>query len=118
MTVGSAGDKPEGPVFEVLKIVELARTAVVKDQSIEAIDRGDFESGRRALEERLTALKELQQACGQGDPELQEEISNLERMSVQDTDIFSACFDAESRKDLRYQSYQRRRNRPTNRPEK
>ena len=118
MTVGSAGDKPEGPVFEVLKIVELARTAVVKDQSIEAIDRGDFESGRRALEERLTALKELQQACGQGDPELQEEISNLERMSVQDTDIFSACFDAGSRKDLRYQSYQRRRNRPTNRPEK
>ena len=118
MTVGSAGDQPEGPVFEVLKIVELARTAVVKDQSIEAIDRGDFESGRRALEERLTALKELQQACGQGDPELQEEISNLERMSVQDTDIFSACFDAESRKDLRYQSCQRRRNRPMNRPEK
>ena len=118
MTVGSAGDQPEGPVFEVLKIVELARTAVVKDQSIEAIDRGDFESGRRALEERLTALKELQQAYGQGDPELQEEIGNLERMSVHDMDVFSTCFDSESRKDLRYQSYQRRHNRPPNRPEK
>jgi len=118
MSAGAAGDQPEGPDFEVIKIVELAKTAVVKDQSVEAIDRGDFESGRRALEERLTALKELQKAYGQEDPDLQEEISNLERMSVQDVDAFSTCFDAESRKDLRYQSYQTRRNRPTNRPEK
>ncbi len=118
MAVGSAGDQPEGPDFEVMKIVELAKTAVVKDQSVEAIDRGDFEYGRRVLEERLTALKELQRTHGQDDPELREEIGNLERMSVQDMDTFSTCFDAGSRKDLRYQSYQRRRNRPTNRPEK
>ncbi len=118
MSVGSAGDQPEAPNFEVLKIVELAKTAIVKDQSVEAIDRGDFESGRRALEERLTALRELQEAYGQHDSDLQEEISNLESMSVQDSGSFSACFDTESRKDLRYQSYQRRHNRPTNRPEK
>jgi hypothetical protein len=118
MFAGSAGDQPEGPDFEVLKIVELAKTAIIKDQSVEAIDRGDFESGRRALEERLTALRELQEAYGQHDSDLQEEISNLESMSVQDSGSFSACFDTESRKDLRYQSYQRRHNRPTNRPEK
>jgi len=118
MYAGAAGDQPEGPDFEVLKVVELAKTAIVKDQSVEAIDRGDFESGRRALEERLTALRELQEAHGQGDTDIEEEISNLERMSVQDPGQFSACYDAGSRKDLRYQSYQRRRNRPTNRPEK
>ena len=39
--------RPQAPSFEVLKIVELAKTAIVKDQSVEAIDRGDFESGRR-----------------------------------------------------------------------
>jgi Ca-activated chloride channel family protein len=118
MFAGSAGDQPEGPDFEVLKIVELTKTAIVKDQSVEAIDRGDFEVGRQALEERLTALRELMESHGQDDPDLQEEISNLESMSVQDPGSFSTCFDAGSRKELRYQSYQRRHNRPTNRPEK
>lgn len=118
MSAGSAGDQPEGPDFEVLKIVELAKTAIAKDRSVEAIDRGDFESGRRALEERLTALQELQEAHGQSDIDIEKEISNLERLSVQDPGRFSTCFDAGSRKDLRYQSYQTRRNRPTNRPEK
>lgn len=118
MVVGSAGDQPEGPSFEVMKIVELTRTAVAKDRSVEAIDRGDFESGRRALEERLTALNDLMEAHGQDDSDLREEISNLERMSVRDPGSFSVCFDTESRKDLRYQSYRRRHNRPPNRPEK
>jgi len=118
MSAGAAGDQPEGPDFEVLKIVELAKTAIAKDRSVEAIDRGDFESGRRALEERLTALRELQEAHGQSDIDIEKEISNLERLSVQDPGRFSTCFDAGSRKDLRYQSYQTRRNRPTNRPEK
>lgn len=118
LAVCSAGDQPKEPIFEVMKIVELARTAIAKDRSVEAIDRGDFESGRKALEERLTALKELQEAHGQVDADLQEEIGNLERMSVKDPGLFCSCFDSGSRKELRYQSYQRRHSRPTNRPEK
>ncbi|HON42016.1 MAG TPA: VWA domain-containing protein, partial [Bacillota bacterium] len=46
LAVCSAGDQPKEPIFEVMKIVELARTAIAKDRSVEAIDRGDFESGR------------------------------------------------------------------------
>lgn len=118
LVAGSASDQPEAPSFEVMKIVELTRTAMAKDQSIEAIDGGDFESGRRVLKERLTALRKLQEATSQSDPDIEEEINNLERMSVHEPDSFSTCFDARSRKDLRYQSYQTRHNRPQNRPEK
>lgn len=112
MVSGGAGDQPEQPDFEVIKIVELTKTAIAKDKSVEAIDRGDVAAGQQMLQERLTALKTLADRCGSDDPDLQEEISNLEQMKVGDCAEFSASFDAGSRKDLKYQSYQRRHNRP------
>jgi Ca-activated chloride channel family protein len=52
------------PVIDVLKIVELTRTAVAKDQVVDAMDRGDYEGGKAVLEERLSALEKLAEAFG------------------------------------------------------
>ena len=117
----TASDGPDllfEPNFEVIKVVELTRTALAKDESAEAAGRGDFDTGRRVLEERLDALNSLSHEAPRPDLQLDEEISNL-NVLLESMDRTSSQFVGDSalgsqafQKELKYQSYQTRRSRP------
>ncbi|HHY37700.1 MAG TPA: VWA domain-containing protein [Clostridia bacterium] len=114
LPVGDGPAELYKPNIEVIKVVELTRTALAKDKAVDAIDRDDFDEGRKVLEERLHALDQLQQAFGQPDPEISREVKELKDLVARFTPSPAApCGDvvreSSIRKDLRYQSYQRRR---------
>ena len=120
LSVGDGPAESYEPNIEIIKIVELTRTALAKDQAVDLLDKGDVEQGKKVLEERLNSLNELQRSCGKPDEEIVTEARNLES-------LLSACAsemdsgdpskgqsmlrESSFRKDLRYQSYMRRRSR-------
>ncbi|MCL6613465.1 MAG: VWA domain-containing protein [Firmicutes bacterium] len=105
------------PDFEIVKAVELTRTALTKDETIAAMDQGDLDAGRRRLEERIEALEKLSAAAPAPDAEIAGEIEELRNLVRRMEDLEEggqegmACREPELRKELRFQSYQRRRNR-------
>jgi len=118
LTAASGPEDAFEPNFEVIKVVELIRTAVAKDESSEAVHRGDLETGRRVLEERLDVLSALLDMASAPDPELDEEVRDLSRL-LEGMDSASPQWIGEStldslafQKELKYQSYQTRRSRP------
>ena len=118
LTAESGPEHAFEPSFEVIKVVELIRTAVAKDESSEAVHRGDWETGRRVLEERLDVLSALLDIASAPDPELDEEVRDLSKL-LEGMDSASPQWIGEStldslafQKELKYQSYQTRRSRP------
>ena len=118
LTAASGPEDAFEPNFEVIKVVELIRTAVAKDESSEAVHRGDLETGRRVLEERLDVLSALLDMASAPDPELDEEVRDLSKL-LEGMDSASPQWIGEStldslafQKELKYQSYQTRRSRP------
>lgn len=106
------------PVIEILKIVELTKTAVAKDQAAEAMERGDPQGGKAALEERLSALEELAKAFHGQNAEVNEEVDRV-RTQLDDLEMLSdpsapgvSLPRPSFLKELRYESYTRRRSRP------
>lgn len=77
LNVGDGPAELYQPNIEVIKVVELTRTAVVKDKVVDAVDRGDFEQSRAMLQERVNALSALQQTLGQPDAEIAREVEEL-----------------------------------------
>lgn len=105
------------PNMDVIKVVELTRTAVAKDQVVDALDKGDLRESRRILEERLNALHELQRTYGEPDAEVDKESRELENLlavcsSAPEGRSPYAVAESSMRKDLRYESYLRRRGKP------
>ncbi|MGE5571592.1 MAG: vWA domain-containing protein [Bacteroidota bacterium] len=120
------------PNYEVMKRVELVRTALAKDEVVERNEEGDLEEGKQVLESRITALEELAREHGAEDPEVREEIRSLKGLVQQVEEVrtvreshagfvtSSSAFqtlpdsqlEQELRKQLRNQSYQTRRTMP------
>ncbi len=80
--------------------------------------RGDWETGRRVLEERLDVLSALLDMASAPDPEIDEEVRDLSKL-LEGMDSASPQWIGEStldslafQKELKYQSYQTRRSRP------
>ncbi len=118
LTASDGSDLLFEPNFEVIKVVELTRTALAKDEGAEAAGRGDFDTGRKVLKERLDALNSLSSKAPRPDPQLDEEISDL-TVLLESMDRTSSQFVGDSalgsqafQKELKYQSYQTRRSRP------
>lgn len=118
LTASDGPDRAFKPNFEVIKAVELVRTALAKNESAEAVDRGDLETGRRVLEERLDTLNTVANMAPVPDPELDEEVKDL-NVLLESMDSNSSTWIGESmlhslafQKKLKYQSYQTRRSRP------
>ena len=131
----SAGYGPPGaykPKYEVMRRVELARTALAKDETVEASQKGDLQESKGILEGRVKALEDLSRDYDVEDPEVKEEMGNLKSL-IQQLDevqkmretqnvlgkpdaIFETFHDSQLeeqlRKELRNQSYQTRRTRP------
>lgn len=110
LPVAEGPDELYQPDITVTKIVELTRTAVAKDHAVTALDSGNWEESRSILQERLDTLRQLSEK--RPDPDIVSEIRNLESLlSRTEPHQFSAdqnCV-SELRKELRYQSYLRRR---------
>lgn len=114
LPVGDGPAELYEPNIEVIKVVELTCTALAKDKAVDAIDRDDFDEGRKVLEERLRALDQLQQTFEQPDPGISREVQELKDLvsrftSSPVTPHGDVAGESSIRKDLRYQSYQRRR---------
>jgi len=112
----TAGVGPAGsyePNLEVTKVVELTRAAMAKDKAVEFLDRGDHAGGEKLLEEHLEALKTLRVSLP-ADQDVLREVEELEtmveRFRALQTEPSNAAYRVnEIRKDMRYQSYKRRR---------
>jgi Ca-activated chloride channel family protein len=98
--------EPHEPDFEVIKVVELTRTATAKDRIAEAMDRGDYSQAQNIVEERLSVLESLAQAERADDEALHEEIATLRQLDMGRLKDADDSLVAETRKDLRSQSYQ------------
>lgn len=99
--------EPHEPNFEVLTQVELVRSALMKDEGVNEIDRGDYS----AFESRLGAqLERMEALIAEGkvtNPAVLKEVAELKRMRGRVDDLSrDAQMRTETRKDLRAQSYQ------------
>lgn len=120
------------PSYEVMKRVELVRTALAKDETVERSEKGNLQESKAVLEGRIKALEELSREHDAEDPEVKEEIQNLKGL-IQQLDEVQTVREAQSvfgrpdatfamlrdsqmeedlRKELRSQSYQTRRTMP------
>ncbi|MDD4792201.1 MAG: VWA domain-containing protein [Firmicutes bacterium] len=97
--------EPREPNFEVIKVVELAKTAIAKDQSAEAMDRGDYREARTILENRLVALQSLKRSAAVPSSTIESEIDLLQTLAEQITEDAVLASQSQTRKDLRSQSY-------------
>ncbi|NLI12633.1 MAG: VWA domain-containing protein, partial [Peptococcaceae bacterium] len=92
--------------FEVLKHVELFRSADAKEQAIRLADQGDFEGGKNVLNLQLKNISNLAQMVD--DQDLTEEVKELkENISYMDATLFSN----ESRKQMSFNVYNQKRGR-------
>jgi hypothetical protein len=117
LTAASGLEHAFEPNFEDIKVVELIQTAVAKDESAQAVTRGDFETGRKVLEERLDTLSDLANRAPRPDDEINHEMNEVNNL-LESMDIASAYWVGEStlnsqmlQKKLKFQSYQTRRSR-------
>jgi Ca-activated chloride channel family protein len=118
LTAASGPEDAFEPNFEVIKVVELIRTAVAKDESAQAVTRGDFETGRKVLQERLDTLSDLSNRAPMPDVEINDEINEVNTL-LESMDTASPHWVGDStldsqilQKELKFQSYQTRRSRP------
>lgn len=116
LTAGIGPAESYRPNLEVTKVVELTRAALARDKAVESLDRGDLAGGQKLLEEHLNVLKNLTSDLPAPDPEVVKEIDELgtmlQRLKLMENASGSSAVVADAsamRKDLRYQSYQRRR---------
>ncbi len=118
LTAASGPEHAFEPNFEVVKVVELIGTAVAKDESAQAVTRGDFETGRKVLQERLDTLSHLSNGAPRPDVEINDEIKEVNTL-LESMDTASPYWIGDStldsqmlQKKLKFQSYQTRRSRP------
>ncbi len=114
LRVGDGPAELYQPNLDVVRVVELTRAAMTKDQVASVLDRGEYAKGVRMLKEQLDVLQGLQARGSEADPQVQAEIREL-------TDLIDRLDAAVSGppptiqeasticKDLRWQSYQGRR---------
>ncbi|MDD3654946.1 MAG: hypothetical protein PHO01_12360, partial [Desulfotomaculaceae bacterium] len=69
-----AGDSPVEN-FEVVKQIELFRSAETKEEAIRLADQGDYEAGKKVLESRLQSINHW--GAETGDSELADEVCEL-----------------------------------------
>jgi Ca-activated chloride channel family protein len=101
--------EPQQPNFEVITHVELVRSALLKEESVAAMDRGDYDSFKAGLGHQLERMKTLIADGKVTNPQVLREVEELERMqSRADFLATDAQLRSEARKDLRTQSYQMR----------
>jgi hypothetical protein len=97
------------PRYEVMKRVELVKTALAKDEAVDKSKEGNLDESRTILEGRLEALKSLRcDEHGTDDVEVKEEIENLKSL-IQRLNVPYSLSEAEFFKELRSQSYETRR---------
>lgn len=111
LTAAADASQPQEPDFDVLSVVEIAKTAMEKDEIAEVIDKGDYDDARARLQERLTTLNDMKRSgrLAYSKP-LNKEIDYLESMIGRLSEAPDAFTQSEMRKDLRSQSYRTRRN--------
>lgn len=101
--------------LEVSKVVELIRAAMAKDVAARALESGDYLGSQRVLEERYSALIGLSRALAEADKEVVEEVESLrsllDRTSPRSDDSSPLSIDSGLLKEMKYQSYKRRRGR-------
>lgn len=97
--------EPREPNFEAIKVVELAKTAIAKDQSAEAMDTGNYREARTILENRLATLQSLKRSVATPCSTIDSEIDLLQTLAEQITEDADLATQSETRKDLRSQSY-------------
>lgn len=76
------------PRYEVVKRVELVKTALAKDKAVEKSREGELNESKAILQDRLQALENLtRDGHGAGDAEVKEEIENLRNLVRQVDEI-------------------------------
>lgn len=130
LTAGYGPPEAYKPRYEVMKRVELVKTALAKDEAVDKSKEGNLDESRTILEGRLEALESLRcDEHGTDDVEVKEEIENLKSLIQrldeveEERESFKAygppdslslnvpysLSEAEFFKELRSQSYETRR---------
>jgi Ca-activated chloride channel family protein len=98
--------EPQEPNFDVIKTVELIQTAVAKDESAKAMDKGDYKEARAILENRIDTLQNLSAAEPMACRAISEEIDTLRKLTKEISKTTPRHTLSETRKNMRSQSYQ------------
>lgn len=109
------------PNIEVIKTVELTRAAIAKDQAAQAMEDGDIAGSQKLLMASSQALRHMAQILPTTDTEVDNEIEQMDELIQRlcrdgsTGDPLGPCLASmapEMVKQMKYQSYQTRRNRP------
>lgn len=106
--VGAASE-PQEPNFKVLTHVELVRSAMVKEESVVAMDKGDFSSFKVTLGVQIARMACMPKEGADSTPAFLREYEELKCMQQRADDLArNAKLRNETRKEMRSQSYQTR----------